>query len=366
MSRAFTILRRPSRLLAIPMCAFIVGTCAYVVASAKETAYSAEALAVVNPNAQLTADQAKGLAVTYAVLIPHDAAIVRQVATSLGTRPERVEGRISAFNTPDTAVLRVGYRGTSASSARAGALAVLLSLTGGHPASPNITPRSIGVVQAPERGATSKRVTSSVAIGALLGVALGVLLMVALQRVDPRVDSAEDMSAYAGCPVSVFGGLSNSGARALMERWEALAGRSRITVALVPVTDGLGRHLRRVALVFSRAGQVQETVASGDGSGTVARTFQPRAAESVLIPGGVPGADSGEALAMASDVTVLVVQRGTRRSDVRGAVEVLREFGVDPVWAILLSVQDDAGPRPAAPRPAAASPLPTVPARQPA
>jgi capsular polysaccharide biosynthesis protein len=361
MSRAFTILRRPGRLLLIPMCAFIVGTCAYVVASAKDTTYSADALAVVNPSPQLTADQAKGLAVTYAVLIPNDAAIVRQVATSLGTTPESVQGRISAFNTPETAVLRLGYRGASASSARAGALAVLLSLTGGHPASPNITPRSVGVIQAPQGARTSKRVTSSAAIGALLGTALGVLLMVALQRVDPRVDSAEDVSAYAGCPVSSFSGLSDAGARALVERWEALGGRSGITVALVPVTDGLGPHLRRVALVFSRAGQVEETVAGGDTSRAVVRTFHPRVAESVLLPGSVPGDRSGEALAMASDVTVLVVQRGTRRSDVRRAVEILREFGVDPVWAILLPAHDDAGQEATA-----ASPPPNVPARLPA
>jgi hypothetical protein len=36
-------------------------------------------------------------------------------------------------------------------------------------------------------------------------------------------------------------------------------------------------------------------------------------------------------------VTVLVVTRGTRRVDLRRALDVLRRFGVHPVWAILVS-----------------------------
>jgi hypothetical protein len=337
-----TTLRRPGPLIVIPMCTFIVAACAYVVASAQQTTYSAEALGVINPSPQLTPDQANRLAVTYALLIPKDAAIVRHVAASLGRPASEVGRSITVSNDRDTSVLRIGYRAPTAGNARAGALAVLLSLTGGHPASANIAPRSVGVVLPPKRASASKSVTGTVAVSTLLGIALGALLMLALKRSDPRVDDVDDVAAHTDCPVSSFDVLSDTGARAILERWKALAGMARVDVALLPVSEGVKPDLGRIAVRFAHAEEVEASFELVEDVRCVVRTFKRTASESVLIPGGVPGGDSGgEALAMACDVTVLVVQRGARRSEVRGAVDVLREFGVAPVWAILIQGRAD-------------------------
>jgi capsular polysaccharide biosynthesis protein len=349
------ILRRPGNAGVIALCAITVAILAYLVASARSTTYSAEALGVVHQSSSLTPDQANRLAVTYASLIPKDAAIRRRVAAAVETTPGEVGRRLSVFNDSTTALLRIDYRGTSADDALAGARATLRSLAGPNPTSANIAPGSIGVVQLPTRASGSKNVKSSVVVGVLLGLGLGALLVIALQRGDPRIEDTDELTAQLGCPASAFEPLSDIGARALVERWRVLAGRPGLqVVALLPVREGMEEQLRDVALRLADAEESVEPLALAPGAhpeeslddfgratSTNGGSQRPGPARQlVLVAGHVPGDESGgEALAMMCDLTVLVVPQGLRRSEIEAAVGVLEKFGARPAWVIMVGAR---------------------------
>jgi capsular polysaccharide biosynthesis protein len=379
-------LRRPGNAGVMLVCAVAVAMLAYFVAAARSTTYKAEALGVVVPSTSLTPDQANRLAVTYASLIPKDGAIRRRVAAALETTPADAGSRISVVNDSETSLLRVRYRGMSAEDAVAGARAGLLSLTGGNPVSPNIAPRSVGVVQFPARATASKNVTSSVVVGVLLGLGLGALLVIALERGDPRIEDADELEGFLGCPVSAFEPLSDVGVHALVDRWRVIAGETAIRVALLPAREGFDREVRHVTLRLAKAEDGAEPLALGpwedpetslgpyeaatNGNGRkdsanansrrATSERSPRRAKHpdrhlTLVAGHVPGEKrGGEALAMLCDVTVLVVPRRIRRSEVESAVSVLAQFGARPSWMILVGRVADAEPlRPAKHEPAA-------------
>ena len=379
-------LRRPGSAGVILVCAVAVAMLAYFVATARSTTYKAEGLGVVVASASLTPDQANRLAVTYASLIPKDGAIRRRVAAALDITPADAGRRMSVVNDSETSLLRVRYRGTTAEDAVIGARTALLSLTGGNPVSPNIAPRSVGVVQFPGRVTASKNVTSSVVVGVLLGLGLGALLVIALERGDPRIEDADELEAFLGCPVSSFEPLSDVGVQALIDRWRVIAGEIAIRVALLPARDGFEREVREVTLRLAKAEDGAEPLALGprdDPEGSLGpyeasangngrkesasadsrrstpersgrRAKQPDR-HLTLIAGHVPGEKGGgEALAMLCDLTVLVVPRRIRRSEVESAVGVLAKFGARPSWMILVGGVADAEPRrPARPGPAA-------------
>jgi hypothetical protein len=306
---------------------------AYAVASLRAASYSTEGIAVVAANPVLTPDQAIRLAVTDAVLIPRDAAIARSVARSLQTTPKDVRSRLSVFNDPATAILRIEYSGATASEALAGATAVLRSIAGPRPVSPNIAAGSIQIVRLPTPPAASRTAPTLVAIGVILGLALGSILLVAWERADPRIDDLDDLSAVAAGPAVSFDALTRAAAGALLERWRKLGGGSSVSVALVPVTEGLEPTVDELAHALARVDETAVVAAP-----VTSRSLLPRGLGMSLVVGGVPGGPrAGEGVASACDLTVLVVERGTRRADLHLALEVLHRFGVRPAWAILLS-----------------------------
>jgi capsular polysaccharide biosynthesis protein len=345
------VLRRRGWVLVVT---FLVATgCAYVVASHRGETYSAESTAVVaaSPNSLLTPDQAITLAGTYAVLIPKDTAVLRSVATRLGTSVPDVRKRISVFNTMQTALLLIDYRGTSAANSVAGATAALTAIAGTYPVSPNIIPGSVGAVQAPTTASASKSVTALVALGAILGIALGALLMVIWERVDPRIDRPEDLSQEVGSPTSPVSAMSQSGVNALVARWKALADHGPSKVALVPVTADVRPDLPNVALRLSQVAvngsDVQRNGPSSWGNGACEDILagedltQPireiRDMAPVMIVCEVPSPDlTALKSIMECDLVVLVARRGTSRAALRESLDSLTEFGVSPKWAIFL------------------------------
>ena len=329
--------------------AIVVTTaCAYVIASTHGETYTAESTAVVSasPHSLLTPDQANLLANTYAVLIPKDAAILRSVATTLGTSVSDVQGRLSVFNTTSTALLAIDYRGTSAANSIAGATTTLNAIAGAHPVSPNIIPGSVGAVQAPVQASSSKSVGVLVALGIIVGVALGLLLILVWERVDPRIDRPEDLSQETGSPTSPASAISDSGAYALFVRWKALAEHWPSRIALVPVTPDVQADLPTVA---SRFNQVQGNgavapwriqayghVANGDESSQP----PPRIRVPAVIACEVPSADlTALQPIMDCGLVVLVARRGTPRAALRELLDSLTEFGVSPKWAIFLGAK---------------------------
>jgi len=330
------------------LAAIVVTTvCAYAVASTRGETYSAESTAVVSasPHSLLTPDQADTLATTYALLVPKDAAILRSVATTLGTSVSDVHHRLSVFSTTGTALLAIDYRGASAANSIGGAIAVLKAITGPHPVSPNIIPGSVGAVQAPTGASSSKGVAVLVALGVILGVALGLLLIVVWERVDPRIDKPEDLSQEVGSPASPVSAISQSGANALYARWKTLTDHGPPRIALVPVTADVQADLPMVALKFSH---VQ---ANGAAAPWWTRTGEHVAnSEDLTQPCGngiaaviacaVPSADlTSLQPIMNCDLVVLVARRGTPRAALRELLDSLTEFGVSPKWAIFLGTR---------------------------
>jgi capsular polysaccharide biosynthesis protein len=305
---------------------------ALVVASLRAPTYSAEGVAVVAAN-RVTPDQAVGLAVTDAALIPKDAAVARSVARALNTTTKDVQNRLSVFNDPTTALLRVDYRGKSASEAQSGATAVLRSIAGSQPVTPNIAPNSIQIVRLPTPPAPSRGVATLLAIGIILGLALGSLLLVAWERADPRIDDLDELGAAVTSPATSFDAMSDAAAAALLERWRELAGRPPTSVALVPATEGLEGSLGDLACVLELADENTTVVLQ-----TESQSSLPARGETSLFVGGVPGGrNAGEGVALACNLTVLVVERGTPRMDLRRVLEVLQRFGIHPAWSILVS-----------------------------
>jgi capsular polysaccharide biosynthesis protein len=306
---------------------------AYIAASLRSPNYTAKGVAVVAANRGLTPDQAIGLAVTDATLIPQDGAIVGSLARALHTTTKDIRSRLSAFNDPTTAILRIDYRGTSASNAQAGATMVLRGIAGPHPVSRNIAPNSIQIVRLPTAPGPSRGVATLVAIGTILGLALGSLLLVAWERTDPRIDDVEDLGAAAASPATAFDSMSDATSAALLERWRELAGQAPRSVALVPATEGLEASLGDLACVLELADENTTAVLP-----TEPQSSLPTRGETFLFVGGVPGGrHAGEGVALACNMTVLVVERGTARAELRRVLEVLRRFGVHPAWSILVS-----------------------------
>jgi capsular polysaccharide biosynthesis protein len=305
---------------------------AYVVASLRTPSYSAKGVAVVAAKG-LTPDQAIGLAATDATLIPQDAAIVGSVARALQTTTDNVRSRLSAANDSTTAILRIDYRGTSASSAQVGATTALRSIAGPHPVSPNIAPNSIAIVRLPTPPGPSRGVPTLVAIGIILGLALGSLLFVAWERADPRIDDVDELGAAAASPATSFDSMSDATSAALLERWRELAGQPPRSVALIPATEGLEASLGDLARVLELSDGSTVVVLPTDSQSSL-----PAHGETFLFVGGVPGGrHAGEGIALGANLTVLVVERGTPRADLRGVLQVLRRFGIHPAWSILVS-----------------------------
>jgi capsular polysaccharide biosynthesis protein len=326
----------------VVLAALVVTFVSYLAGSLRQGTYSAEAVAVVAANRTLTPDQANRLAVTDAGLIPTDTAIADAVARLLGTTRSDVFGRISVFNDPGTALLRVRYKGTSAENALAGASAVALSISGSRPASPNIAPGTISIVRVPSDASSSKAVGTLVVIGAALGLALGALLLVAWERTDPRLDDLEDLGTEVNCPTSSIDNLTDAAATALLERWRELGGASGTSVALLPTSTRLEVLVPNLARSLAAADTTRQTAVASNGPALLAdgvpTTPQRAKVGPTLFSGGVPGGSSaGQGVALACDLTVLVAEEGSRRRDVRQSLNVLREYGIVPAWAILAS-----------------------------
>jgi capsular polysaccharide biosynthesis protein len=332
-----TVLKRRGLVFIVTIA--VVTACAYLVASIRGTTYTAEGVAVVSASQRfLTPDQANQLAITYAVLIPKDAAVAQTVARELRTTVSAVQSRMSVFNSLQTALLAIDYRGTSASNAVAGTSAILRAISGGTPASPNITAGSIREVFLPSRATSSSGTTVLVAIGVILGIALGALFVLIWERVDPRVDSLEALSQEVGAPTSPLSAISQDGAAALLARWEELAGNRPIKTALVPVTADVEMALPRMAHKLARARQTEPAVAARTSGESWNLPGSEGNGDSSVVACAVPSADlAAQKQIMSCDLAVLVARTGTSRAALRVALEGLWEFGMAPRWAILMS-----------------------------
>ena len=301
---------------------------AVVVQPQQSPRYVSESLLLVrsgaSPNTPGAATEANRLAVTYSQLIPQDTQVIDRVSRATGVPTRDVEDAVRVVNDPNTSILRVRYVATSSNAAIDGARAVADALAGPTPASPNFN--GVGLSRLPDRASKAGGAGSAAPGGLLVGALLGAGLLVAAERFDRRADRADDLASMLRCPVSSLGELTAGSAVAILQRWRALAHDVPAQVAIVPVVAGKQAVSADVVEVLANAAS-QDPVASGPGERSLAGL--------ALVSTGAPGpAEGGESHAQHADLTVLVVPQGTLVADLRRSLDVLADFGVQPVWAL--------------------------------
>jgi capsular polysaccharide biosynthesis protein len=312
---------------------------AWAIARVQHEMYTAEAVLIVpsgsKQGAPGNANEANRLARTYASLIPNDDRVRQFLMQNLALTSDDIEKNLTVSNDAETSLVRIVYRDQNARRAVQAARLLADSVTGASPVSPTIAPKSMIVADQPERAVPEPSPSrTAVPIGVVLGLCLGGLAVVILERADARVDTAAALSAETTCPVSKLEELSTWSMVAMLERWRALANSSSTWVALIPASNGLnqtvvalGRHI----YAEGRSSPFRVELSAVSAGRT---TDDDRL---TIILGGAPGGEeAGETVAVACDLTVLVVAEGTAVKDVRSAIAVLEQYGVSPQWALLM------------------------------
>jgi capsular exopolysaccharide synthesis family protein len=178
----------------VPVLTVVVATTiGGVVAANRPGPYTATMVFVVpsttatGQNGGISPDGAQRLASNYAALLPDDDLIARAVASAVKREPAYVNGRLSAVNPVNTAIIRATYSGRTRAEALAGIKALQTALTGPKPASPAVKSDSVLPVQEARVTAPSSPLMSLV-LAAMFGLCAAAVLIIALERSDVRVD----------------------------------------------------------------------------------------------------------------------------------------------------------------------------------
>jgi capsular polysaccharide biosynthesis protein len=310
------------------------------IGQSRSKSYSADAILIVPSGADVkgpgAANEALQLANSYVQLIPRDDEVLNGAGSTLRLPPTEVAKRLTVSTVSGTSLLRLRYEAPSSEAAVTGATAIARAvLDNAKTTVPKgsvvlvALPRSTNVVAS---GGGSN--TTSLALGLILGLALGLLLAVAWDRTDRRVDNGDQLGYVLGTPGARISQLTAARAQALAQRWESLGGQSPLRVALVAGAPGqvteVAYEAQRLAQMFTAVGHPAVQVGVEDAN----RPVHPDV-EVVLISGGHPGAEGGEAAALASDLTCIVALRGARVGTVLSARRQLTEFGRPPTWGLL-------------------------------
>jgi capsular polysaccharide biosynthesis protein len=315
---------------------------AFAVSDSRPVTHTAEATLIVQSGATRNdpgnANEAATLAVTYSRLIPHDTRIIRYLAGLLGQPADQVQRRITALSDPETSLLRVRYTDTDPYQAVLGTRELAYAVAGVRRVTPAIAPGSVVLVAYPTVAAPSPAAPpGAVPLGALLGLILGAALVVAWERADARVDDRHVLRELTGCPVSLVDGRLRSVVVALLRHWQATAPPNGlgVRIALLPTVAGLEGLLWDLARYFA-----ETAISLGQPLGVEIGVPHDRWVEgpsTTLVLGGVPGdLDAGEAVALACDLTVLVVPAGARQRELRAALDALAHHGIWPGWTVLV------------------------------
>ena len=165
-------------------------------------------------------------------------------------------------------------------------------------------------------------------------------------EVRPSTDDEESLAYATDCPVSPLVGDSSASLVQLLERWRQIApipaDQPTCSIALLAAEAGSEK---------ARGHLVGRLAAAGRGHGIrVAGPGRDGADVDIFAPGWVPnGGLAPEQAALNADLIVLVARKGARLRDVRARVNLLRQFGNPPRWAVLV---DRRGARSPAPAPA--------------
>ncbi|HEX4008871.1 MAG TPA: hypothetical protein VHX62_02615 [Solirubrobacteraceae bacterium] len=299
--------------------------------------------AASGPTEGINPDDAQHLATTYAALLTSDQKLLSAVSGATGLHSSTVGSDLSVVNTQNTSILQITFRASDPRTAAIGATKMARLVSGPNPVGAGIIPASIALVSTPPTPSSATTATSSakpVAIGALLGLLLGIVLLVAWERSDPRISDARSLSSQLGCPATPGERLSPDAARALLERWRSLtdavparvailaADRSTAADAQVLIDSLVAAGNGEVSSFDARSGLLPEQL-NGNGNGN------SRVGVVLVNPGPADSDGPGEAVALSCDLTVAVVRKGARVTEVRELAQELGNFGIVPTWALL-------------------------------
>lgn len=290
----------------------------------------------------LNPDDADKLSATYAGIIPTDTRLLTTVGRAVGQDSSAVGSHLAVTNQQSTSLLNISFTSADPTQAQRGAVAAARALAGPKPVAAGIVPSSVQIVSLPRVPVTvAKSNRSALIIGAGLGLVLGLVLLIAWERSDPRVRDARELSSHIGSPATPVQQLTPTAARALLERWASLADRVPARVALLPASASVEAETGAVASTLRDAGGSLVRYVDGraglpDEDAVDADQGRNGSTGVVLTRTSAPGGENGgEAVALASDLAVVVVPAGARAADVRELAEELANFGIVPVWTLL-------------------------------
>jgi capsular polysaccharide biosynthesis protein len=292
----------------------------------------------------VSADQANKLATSYAGLIAEDDQVIARTSRVTGLSEAKIRDDLSLFNDQNTAILRVDFRADTPEQATGVATTVARLVAGDQPVTAAVLPSSLEIVSLPRLAKSQRAQDAKAAIpfGVLLGLALGLVLLIAWERSNPHIAQPRDLSAQIGCPATPVDRLSPEAANALLERWASLADHVPARVAILPAneqvqaaTEETVRFLldaggEDVGYEDRRAGHIDAQPAPAPTG-----TDEPRESVILLEAGPPGGPQAGEAVALESDLTVIVIPKHMTADDLRSLTEGLSDYGVVPVWALL-------------------------------
>jgi hypothetical protein len=322
---------------------------AYAVASATQASVVSESIVVAPTGATSKspgeAVQAAKLAETYTILIPEDGGVIRAVARAVDRPASEVADDIATVGSPNTFLIRLRYTDDDEESSLAGARALTDAVIGSEPAARGVEPGTLRVVRLPRVDEIRSGGTGpAIPVGVFLGLCLGLVLVIALERADPRIDGEEDAIRALGCPATRVSHLSDASIGALLDRWQRLAVEQGDTrhPARIGFLAGTARGeelvapaARMLATLAARIGRVVTVREPGDGGDG------RNGAEIELLLGGQPGSEAaGESIVVGSAFTVLVVGRGNKEDELQAAANVVRQFGGQPGWALVVDRPD--------------------------
>lgn len=243
--------------------------------------------------------EASYLAETYARIIPADETLPARAARAARVDLADVQDSIDALQLPGSSLIEITVSKDSAELAQRIADATVVVLSDSLPVSDALPSDVLVPVSSSTAERTSLAPWQLYSVAGLAGLLLAALLIVVLERMDPRVDTPEDVAALLTCPALE---LSGDSAGSLVDAWDGLSG----DVELIPLTEA---ERESTDLLF-------EAVVS------LARV---RSRDVHVTTGEVPGALRRPTEAL----RVGVLRRGSRRS---ALLRALRDLATASPW----------------------------------
>ena len=291
----------------------------------------------------VSADQANKLAASYAGLISRTTSSwPRRPGRPVCPRPPSAPSS-TVFHDQETSILRVRFQADYPELASKGARTVAGLVSGDRPVTATVLPSSIEVVSLPpRRRARRPRTPRPRSRSARSRPRARLRAAGRLGAVEPAHLLPRDITAQIGCPATPVDRLSPEAANALLERWASLSGSVPARVAILPANEKAEAATdEAVRSCSSRAGTRWPTRTAGTaGMATSTIRFSEDSLDSdvgvVLLQAGSPGGTSaGEAVALESDLTVIVIPKSMTAATGAQPDRRPERLRRRPVWALM-------------------------------